>query len=346
MIEDIKRFEQRKQDHIQLALMDENQAIDLQSLDHIKLNHEALPDLDFCEINISTYRFNQKVATPFVVSSMTAGHEHAAKINRHLLAACQQQQWAMGVGSQRRELNDPLAFQEWQALIKDYPDVDMYSNIGIAQLILTPIDGIKRLIDNIQAKALIVHLNPLQECIQPEGTPQFKGGFKALERCKRELALPIIVKETGCGFSEKTLKKLNEINIDVVDLSGGGGTHWGRIEGHRTGSDDVRQSAAHTFRNWGIDTLNSLINAQRIKPQFEIWASGGVRHGLDAARLLALGASSIAFAKPLLSAALINQQAVIDVMKTITFELKTAMFCTGSSHIDALRDAVCITPQI
>lgn len=335
-------FEQRKQDHIELALMPTNQANECNLLDHVTLQHDALPDLDFDAITLQTLRLGQPVSTPFFVSSMTAGHQHAERINRHLMAACADSGWAMGVGSQRRELTDPHAAQGWTALRRDYPTVDLFSNIGIAQVIHTPLSDLARLCEAIEAKALIIHCNPLQECIQPEGTPTFKGAWQTLTALARTFEWPIIIKETGCGFSQHTLKRLNDTGVAAVDISGLGGTHWGRIEGHRAHQDTQRQRAAQTFKQWGINTVDSLRFAKALSPTYEVWGSGGVRQGLDAAKLIALGASSVGLAQPLLKAALDSPAQVYHDMINIEYELKVAMFCTGSLTLQDLKEKACL----
>lgn len=341
MPNDYEQFEQRKRDHIELALMPANQSSELNPFDRYSLVHEALPDLNFKDLSIQGQRFHQAVEKPFLVSSMTAGHADARHINQRLIEACAQSGWAMGVGSQRRELTDKQASREWQSLREAFPQVTLFSNIGLAQLIGTPLHAIQSIVDSIQARALIVHCNPLQECIQPEGTTDFKGCWAALALLVKHLPVPLLVKETGCGFSQATLRRLNDLGLAAVDLSGVGGTHWGRIEGHRALQDPVRQQTALTFRNWGIDTLTSVKNALSIHPTFEIWGSGGVRQGLDAAKLFALGVSTVGFAKPMLEAAMKSTQEVINKMMTIEYELKTAMFCTGSLVLDDLKGKIC-----
>lgn len=342
MTNSYKQFEQRKRDHINLALHDANQASEFNKIDAIKLTHEAIPDLNFSEIDITTQRFAETVASPFVVASMTAGHIDAVKINHNLVKACAETGWAMGVGSQRRELTDESAAFDWQSLCNEFQNVSLFSNIGIAQIITFSPDKIKHLVETINAKALIVHCNPLQECIQPEGTPQFKGAWNSLEKLKQNISVPLIIKETGCGFSSETLNRLNDIGVDAVDVSGLGGTHWGRIEGKRAGVGTLQQQAAITFKNWGIDTVQSVQNAIKINPQFEIWASGGVRDGLQAAKLLALGVDSISVAKPMLEAALKSSEAVVELMRFFEYELKVAMFCTGSAKLVDLKEKLCL----
>ncbi|WP_133130974.1 type 2 isopentenyl-diphosphate Delta-isomerase [Legionella yabuuchiae] len=340
MSDDYSQFERRKQDHIDLALMQANQTSELNPFDRMALVHEALPDMNFNEIDIRGERFGTRTK-PFIVSSMTAGHRNAVNINHNLIAACSEQGWAMGVGSQRRELTDEKAADEWHVLRQEFPNVVLYSNLGIAQLISSSLEQIQQITSALNAEALIIHCNPLQECIQPEGTPSFKGGWDALAMIVEHLDIPVIVKETGCGFSLPTLLRLNEIGVGAVDVSGVGGTHWGRIEGHRASHDPIRQSAATTFKNWGIDTIQSVKDAISIAPRFEVWGSGGVRHGLDAAKLFALGATTVGFAKPMLTAALTSSKAVIEHMAMIEYELKVAMFCTGSRELNELKEKAC-----
>lgn len=332
-------FEQRKRDHLELAMELAHEAIGLSGLETIILPHEAIPDVRFDDISIYSYRFGKKVPSPFIISSMTAGHPDAINFNARLMEACEVTGWAMGVGSQRRELTDPHAAAEWTELRQHAPNAVLLGNLGIAQLIETSIDDVERLVDALEASGMIIHCNPLQECIQPEGTPHFKGAFEAIAELAEHLSVPVIIKETGCGFSTPTLSRLMSTGIAAVDISGLGGTHWGRIEGARAMKDPIRQHAAETFKNWGISTVDSLQQAIRLTPNYEVWGSGGVRNGLDAAKLLYLGASTIGFAKPILQAAQKSTEAVITFMQTVEYELKVALFCTGHATIEALQES-------
>lgn len=345
MSSDFKQFEQRKQDHITLAMSPSNQATEGSILDQMTFWHEALPNLDFADLDISSTRFGERVATPFMISSMTAGHQGAITINTNLLAAAEARHWVMGVGSQRRELDDPDESRVWQSMRQRFPHVTLFSNLGIAQLITTPLDTIRRITDAITARALIIHCNPLQEALQPEGTPEFKGCWQALEQAVKQFDLPIIVKETGCGFAPATLKRLHDIGVAAVDVSGLGGTHWGRIEGNRAPADSHARRAAQVFGNWGMGTVQSIQFAHALSPSYEIWGSGGVRHGLDAAKLIALGATTVGFAKNILGAALESSEAVIREMAAIEYELKLALFCTGSQSLHELQGKLCPIPK-
>lgn len=333
-------FEQRKRDHIQLALEPAHQTLRQNRFDDYQLSHEAIPDFNFTDVDISLDSLASSWSKPFFISSMTAGHEHALRINTHLLSACHEKDWAMGVGSQRRELTDVNAALEWKALRKEFPHVVMMANLGLAQVIATPMDMLKRLVDNLQAQIFIIHCNPLQEVIQPEGTPHFRGSWTAIDKMVQEIGIPVVVKETGCGFSLSTIQRLNQLGVYAIDVSGMGGTHWGRIEGSRVAKQDILHCAAVTFANWGISTAEILAKSKGLLLTSQLWGSGGIRHGLDAAKAIAMGATRVGIAQPILAAALENTESVLKVMETFEYALKVAMFCTGSQNIRALRQTL------
>ncbi len=340
MVETLSGFEKRKQDHITQAMNPSHQALGLSGFSEIQLPHEALPELNWDEVSLSTEALGLQLKTPFLVSSMTAGHPNAQPINRVLAFCAAQRGWLMGVGSQRRELLDPEFGGEWDEIRREFPNLHLLGNIGVAQLIQSRTEQIEGLIRRLGAIGLIVHLNPLQECLQEEGTPQFRGGYEALCRLAVELSVPVIVKETGCGIGPSLMKKLNKSGVSAVDVSGLGGTHWGRIEGARAADDSWRRKAAHTFADWGWSTAESLRMARDLNPRFEVWASGGIRTGLDAAKALALGARIVGVAQPLLEAALVSSENLLDRMGLFEFELKTALFCTGCPNIEMLQRLV------
>ncbi len=331
--EPASQFEKRKADHIRYSLDSQNEALGASGFDRVELIHEALPEIDFSEVSLKTQSLGLELSTPFLVSSMTAGHMGSLDLNRRLAKACAEKGWLMGVGSQRRELYDSSASNEWKEIRRENPKVKMLGNLGLSQLIQTPVDEVERLVDALEATAMIIHTNPLQECMQPEGTPQFRGGLKALKNLAKTLPVPVILKETGCGFSESTVEKLKDSGIAALDISGFGGTHWGRIEGARNTVDPLRQKASVSFKDWGISTVDSLANAVKAQPPFEVWASGGVRTGLNAALLLSMGARVIGLAKPILSAAVEGEDALLLQMEQMEYELKTALFLTGCAVI-------------
>lgn len=358
--ESSQQFETRKADHIRVAMDSAVQSIG-SGFDDLSFLHEALPEIDFGEVSISNSIFSARpssvtLRSPFFVSSMTAGHAGSLSLNRRLAEAAFEKGWAMGVGSQRRELSDASASKEWTTIRANCPGVVLFGNIGLSQLIHTDTTAVQKLADALQAKAMIVHLNPLQEALQIEGTPNFRGGLKAIETLVREIKCPVVVKETGCGISGPTARRLIEAGVHAIDVAGRGGTHWGRIEGLRAASAASAESsagaiseramilsqAAMTMRDWGLSTVDSIrqvasvVKASGGSP-VEIWASGGVRSGLDAAKALALGANAVGVAQPLMAGALEGEDALRQVMDRFEFELKTVLFCVGARDIAELR---------
>lgn len=335
--EDPQQFENRKRDHLRLALSPTMQTSALSDFARVQLVHEAFPELNWSDVQLQTQVFKQLSAPPLFVSSMTAGHQEGRQLNQALALACAQTGWLMGVGSQRRELTDKAARQEWQDIRAAAPDARLMGNIGLSQAIECPTAAIEELVQSLNAVAMIVHTNPLQEALQPEGTPTFRGGLAALERLATELSVPLVVKETGCGFSQHSLRKLTKKNIMAVDVAGLGGTHWGRIEGARAEPGSQRHTGASTFADWGLTTVDTLVAAQEIAADYQVWASGGVRTGLDAAKCLALGARMVGFAQPMMEAALVGTDAIAQRMQQLEFELRVALFCTGCRNPDELR---------
>ena len=334
-----RQFEGRKRDHLQHALNPAHQASGLGGLGQIRLLHEALPDLDFQDIEIESHCLGIVSRTPYYVAGMTAGHADAPALNRVLADACQERGWAMGVGSQRRELESAIETPDlWKALRHEVPKLTLFANIGISQLIRAPLSQIRKLVDSLQAQALVIHANALQEALQPEGTPQFKGALPTIARVCAEIGVPVVLKETGCGFSGETLRRLRASGLAAIDVSGLGGTHWGRIEGARAPVGSLQAVAAQTFAEWGEPTVDSVLFArQELDDSTEIWASGGVRTGLDAAKLIALGAHQVGFAKPALEAALGGGDQLRQWMAAREFELRIALFCTGCENPSVLR---------
>ncbi len=330
-------FEKRKRDHIDISLSAQSQAAVSAGFESIELIHEALPDLNFEDIQINTTALQMNLASPFFVSSMTLGHQGAEALNRVIAAVCEQRNILMAVGSQRRQLTDKEAAAECRNLRQQFPKLKVLGNIGLSQLIHTSQQQIADLVGSLEAQGLIVHTNPLQECIQPEGTPQFRGGLEALTQASQNLKIPIVFKETGCGMSANTIERLKATGIGAVDVSGRGGTHWGRVETVRAREGSVQAKAGVTFQDWGVSTVQSTAHAMALKPPFEVWASGGVRTGLDGAKLLAMGAQLVGFARPVLQEALNGEAALNQFFETLDYELKVALFCTGMATVDQMR---------
>ncbi len=330
-----EQFTQRKKDHIEISLRDESQAY-VDQFSNLQFQHNPIPDINFSDVSLETQVFGHLLKSPLFVSSMTLGHEDAGALNETILAACASMGWMMGVGSQRRQLFDPEAHKECENLRKKFPKNVIFGNIGLSQLVKSSIVDIQGLVDSLQAAFLVVHTNPLQEAIQPEGTPQFKGGIATLEEVCLKLKVPVVLKETGCGFSEDAFRKLSGLALAAVDVSGMGGTHWGRVEGLRMATNEPGRQVAETFAGWGVSTVDSIQNGIKTEVPFPLWASGGVRNGLQAAKLMALGAQLVGFAKPILESALQGQESLEKRMELLERELKTSMFCLGIEKVESL----------
>jgi len=338
-------FINRKTDHIRYSLSREAEAVESASLHNWSLIHDSLPDLDLNEIRLSTSWFGQARSTPFFIAGMTAGHPDAKVINDRLARAAAMRGWAMGLGSQRRELDSDFRDAPLMSIRKEHPELFLISNLGIAQLIEVHLERswnrLSELIERSGASALAIHLNPLQEAIQVEGTPSFRHGRSAVSALLEKIKLPVILKETGSGMSRGFLDRIAALNasaghsVAAVDVSGLGGTHWGRVEGLRAGEGTLAHQLGETFSNWGVPTAESVLNAKAAfsgKPT-EIWASGGIRSGLDAAKCIALGARAVGFARPALEAALQGDRPLQSWMERIETELRVALCCTDSATL-------------
>ncbi len=330
--ETVNAFESRKKDHIKHCL---NESVDVSSdqFASIRLTHQALPEINFDEVDIQANLLGHTFSSPIFISSMTAGHTQGKDINQLLAKVCESKNWLFNVGSQRHQLQNDSQVDAWQDLKQQFPNVKMAANLGLSQLIDADLKSVESVLNSIDALALIIHLNPLQEALQMEGTPNFKGGLAKIKTLAESLSVPVVVKETGCGFSVDTLRSLIGSGIQVVDLAGFGGTHWGRVEGLR--ASDVQETMmtqlSQTFANWGVPTVESLMSLQSLSLDYKVWASGGVRSGLDVAKCLAMGAEAAGIARPILLAALKGEQDLLDLMSFYEQELRVALFCTGSA---------------
>jgi len=337
-----QEFITRKVDHIRLSLVAESEALACNTLDGYRLIHDSLPDLELSQVSISAPFLDQLQRTPFFIAGMTAGHPDAEALNRRLAAAAAKRGWGFGLGSQRRELQGVFLDAPVTAIRNAHPGLALISNLGIAQLIGIDRSGewsrLRDLLARSGSNALAIHLNPLQESVQTEGTRDFRGGIAAISNLLRQVSVPVILKETGSGMSASFLRRISELPLHAVDVSGLGGTHWGRIEGMRAPEGSLARGLGKTFANWGIPTAESIRNAVGILGErgVKVLASGGIRSGLDAAKCLALGASAAGFARPALEAALAGEAALEQWMERVEQELRIALFCTNSAGIPEL----------
>ena len=327
----------RKDDHIHINL-EQNVGSSLETgLSRIHLIHEALPELNLDEIDTKTTLFNKTIQAPILVSSMTGGTSRAGEINFRLAAAAQECGLAMGLGSQRAGLEHPEQVASFQVR-KVAPNILLFGNIGAIQLNYGyGVDECRRVVDMVEADALYLHLNPLQEAVQAGGDTQWKGLAVKIEHLCKKLEVPVIAKEVGWGISAKTARMLLDCGISAIDVAGAGGTSWSQVEMYRA-PDEFTRKLAGSFVEWGIPTVDSILNVKAAAPDVTIFASGGLKDGLDIAKCIALGAALGGMAGPFLKAAAISEQAVVDFMKLIHRQLAISMFASGAGNISELQN--------
>ncbi len=322
-------FEKRKKDHIRLALENSTQSLVKSGFSKIKLIHQALPDFNFKDLSLHVKLLGQDFSSPHFVSSMTAGHENSFKINLNLAKAAKANNWLMAVGSQRRELSDSTALNEWTKIKSEVSDLKLVSNIGILELLSHKTPEILQLAKNLDSVGLFVHLNPLQELFQNNPDVNFEGALKALESLVKQSSIPVLIKEVGFGINKELSHKLFQIGVKVVDVSGNGGTHWGQIEALRQNQESLIYNSSEAFHDWGQSTVDCLLALQDEVLFHQIWASGGLRNGVDSAKCLAMGARAVGIAQPLMKAAVESEELTSKLMQQFDYQLKVAMFCSG-----------------
>ena len=329
----------RKEEHLHIALNNDVAFKQVfTGLEDYYFVHNALPEIDLSQVDTSTSLFGKTLSAPLIISSMVGGIEEARRINRNLAEAAQIMGLAMGVGSQRCFIDDPTTISTYQ--VRDIaPDILLFANLGAVQLNYGyGIVECRLALETIGADALILHLNPIQEALQPEGNTNFAGLLGKIEQICAELPVPVIVKEVGCGISEDVAGKLASIGVAGIDVAGAGGTSWTEIERYRA-RHEVAGNVASTFVSWGIPTADSIGMARRGAPQLPLIASGGIRTGLDVAKSIALGADTAGMAAPLLKAAGVSTESVIGILQEVIQGLRVAMFCIGAVSLKELKNS-------
>ena len=335
----VQDIEQRKKDHIDIILSGAARHGQPTGFDDFHFEHCALPDLDLDAIDLSTEFLGKRLKLPFLASSMTGGPEKGGRINLAIAEAAQELGFAMGVGSQRIALGGGKASGLDKSIRRAAPDIALYANLGAVQFTHgMTVDDARRAVELIEADALILHLNPLQEALQPGGDRNWKGTAKAVELLCRQLAVPVIAKEVGAGISVAVARKLVGCGVAAIDVAGVGGSSWAAVEGRRSSSEDQQQTA-DLFRNWGIPTAQALMTVHTALPGLPLIASGGIRHGLDGAKALRLGATLVGQAAALLEAAIAGPEQVALKVRAFADALRISCFCTNSAAITALRKA-------
>lgn len=335
-------IDQRKADHIRINL-EENVGFPTLTtgLERFRFSHQALPELDLQEVDTSIELFGKCLCAPILVSSMTGGTADAERINRNLAEAAEAQGLAMGVGSQRAGLehNDTARTFRVRSVA---PRLLLFANLGAVQLNYGyDVDACRRAVEMIEADALILHLNPLQEVVQAEGDANWRGLLHKIAQVCQKLGAPVIAKEVGWGISKETARRLIEAGVSAIDVAGAGGTSWSQVEMYRAPTERLRRLAA-AFGDWGIPTAESLqmvaaVRVEMERPELALFASGGIRTGLDITKCVALGADLVGLASPFLKRAVISAEAVCEEMDLLSTEVRIAMFCSGCATLTDLR---------
>lgn len=332
----------RKDQHIEICRSEDVESSDkFTGFERIHFIPNALPELDLSGLDTKVRFLGRQFALPITISGMTGGIEKGVHINRLLAEAAQYFNIPMGVGSQRIALDDDASSEIFD--VKKYaPDIFLIGNLGLAQLRGDDyLERCLRAVEMIQADALAIHLNVLQELIQVEGDRAFAQVEVRLREICRQLPVPVIIKEVGCGISTQTAQRLIDAGVTAIDVGGRGGTSWGYIEGLRSG-DTQTQMLASQFRDWGIPTAYSLAAVRQSAPHLPLIATGGIRDGLMVAKAIALGADMAGVGLPLLRAALNGEQALEDTLNGFVRGLQITMMASGCQNLSALGKAICL----
>lgn len=331
----VTQISSRKSDHIRINLEEDVRSGLTTGLERYRFIHRAVPEIDLEDVDVSLRIFGKPLNAPILISSMTGGTAEAANINRILAQAANQGKIAMGVGSQRAALEDPELEATFQVR-KAAPDALLFANLGAVQLNYGyGLDHCRRCVEMIEADALILHFNPLQEAVQPGGDTRFAGLLEKIEVICRTLQVPVIAKEVGWGFSKQDARALRDAGIAAIDVAGAGGTSWSQVEMHRAETQSQARLAA-AFLDWGIPTAEAIRNVRQVDPELLIFASGGIHSGVEIAKCIALGAQLGGMAGPFLKAAIRSLDDTLQLIEEIRREIQVCMFAAGVENIAEL----------
>jgi isopentenyl-diphosphate delta-isomerase len=326
----------RKADHIRINLSKNVQSGLSNGLDRLHFPHQALPEINLEDIETKTEFFGRPLAAPILISSMTGGTRKAGSINRALAEAAQSARVAMALGSMRPALESSVLVSTFRVR-NIAPNILLLANLGAVQLNYGyTVDHCRRAVDLAEADALILHLNPLQEALQPEGNTRFAGLLNKIEAVCHSLSVPVVVKEVGWGINAETARRLASAGVAAIDVAGAGGTSWSQVEKFRALHRD-RARMASLFIDWGISTAQALLDCHTALPELPLIASGGIRTGLEMAKCIALGARLAGVAGPLLHSAAQGSKAVERDLQRFVDELRVTMFAAGARNLSALQ---------
>lgn len=335
-MDDPSALANRKSEHIRINLDEDIQSGLTTGLERLHFTHQALPEFNLADVDLSQTLFSKRVSAPLLISSMTGGIPEAERINLNLAAAAQKLNIAMGLGSQRTALEEPSTARTFQVR-RFAPDILLFANLGAVQLNYGyAIDHCRRAVEMVGADGLFLHLNALQEALQPEGDTHFGGLLNKIEHICKNIAVPVIVKEVGWGISGETARMLAAAGVAAVDVAGAGGTSWSQVEMHRM-TNPRRAAIAAAFRDWGIPTAEALRQVHQAVPETTLFASGGLRNGLDVLKTIALGASFAGMAGPFLKAGSKSVEAAYELGEDLITQMKIGMFACGAINLAALK---------
>jgi len=322
----------RKLDHVRINLSEDVASGTQNGFERYRLRHRALPEIDLEAVSTAVWVFGRQLRAPLLISSMTGGAAGLGPLNLLLAEAAQRWRIAIGVGSQRASIESSAVAESFR--VRDVaPDCLLLANLGAVQLNYGyGAEQCRRAVDGIRADALILHLNPLQEAVQPEGNTRFKGLLDRIAEVVAALDVPVVVKEVGWGIGAEDARRLVEVGVAAIDVAGAGGTSWTEVERHRA-LDARGQAVAGAFRAWGTPTAESLVAVKAVAQQALVFASGGIADGIDAAKALALGAALVGVAGPMLRAADAGEGALDDVLHVLVHTLRVAMFAAGAATL-------------
>lgn len=337
-------IENRKSEHLRVCIEEDVEFQQLTSgLEKYRFTHCCLPELDRSDIELGTTFLGKSLKAPILISSMTGGTELAHLVNTRLATVAQRYGLAMGVGSQRIALEQPELAPTF-AVRSLAPDILLLANLGAVQLNYgCGLEDCLKLVELLEADALILHLNPLQEWVQSGGDSNFKGLLAKIQQICAQLPVPVIAKEVGNGISAPMAKKLIEAGVAGIDVAGAGGTSWAKVESQRA-KDNRQRHLGQVFADWGLPTAECITTIRSMNSTIPLIASGGLKNGLDLAKSIALGADLGGLARPFLVAAIESEAAVDELVKFLIAELEIVLFCTGNPNLSALKTSGALKP--
>jgi isopentenyl-diphosphate delta-isomerase len=337
-------IENRKSEHLRVCIEEDVEFQQLTSgLEKYRFTHCCLPELDRSDIELGTTFLGKSLKAPILISSMTGGTELAHLVNTRLATVAQRYGLAMGVGSQRIALEQPELAPTF-AVRSLAPDILLLANLGAVQLNYgCGLEDCLKLVELLEADALILHLNPLQELVQSGGDSNFKGLLAKIQQICAQLPVPVIAKEVGNGISAPMAKKLIEAGVAAIDVAGAGGTSWAKVESQRA-KDNRQRHLGQVFADWGLPTAECITAIRSVNSTIPLIASGGLKNGLDLAKSIALGADLGGLARPFLVAAIESEAAVDELVKFLIAELEIVLFCTGNPNLSALKTSGALKP--